>query len=76
MLRDVAQLLYYQVKVGDLGLIHEVDCNTGLSHIEYKCGTPSYIAPEMRDDTYVTNKIDIWSLGIVLYKMSCGYKPT
>jgi len=56
-------------------LIHELDAN-GVTFIEEKCGTISYIAPEVQKDSYVDPKIDIWSLGIVLYKMSCGYKPT
>jgi serine/threonine protein kinase len=64
------------VKVADLGLIHVIDQATGKAFIEQKCGTISYIAPEVQNGSYVDAKIDIWSLGIVLYKMSCGYKPT
>ncbi|CAJ2508657.1 Uu.00g136830.m01.CDS01 [Anthostomella pinea] len=35
------------------------------------CGTPWYIAPEIGHGTY-TNKVDIWSLGIVALELSCG----
>jgi len=36
-------------------------------------GTPSYMAPEV-DDTSIpnTNKVDIWSLGCILYRMITG----
>ena len=64
------------VKIGDFGLVHEIDQKTGTAFMEQKCGTASYIAPEVTSNANVTSSIDIWSLGIVLYKMSCGYKPT
>ena len=49
---------------------------TGKGFMVDKCGTASYIAPEITNNSIITPKIDIWSLGIVLYKMGCGYKPT
>uniref|UniRef100_A0A1I7W6I5 Protein kinase domain-containing protein n=1 Tax=Heterorhabditis bacteriophora TaxID=37862 RepID=A0A1I7W6I5_HETBA len=41
------------------------------------CGTPSYIAPEMidNDNTAYDPKVDIWSLGVVLFTGICGYPP-
>ncbi|CAK60167.1 unnamed protein product (macronuclear) [Paramecium tetraurelia] len=65
-----------QVKLGDLGLVHVYDLNTGQGLMPVKCGTANYIAPEITNNAVVTPKIDIWSLGIILYTMSCGYKPT
>lgn len=59
-----------------MGLIHTYDKETGKGFMEVKCGTTSYIAPEVANNSVITPKIDIWSLGIVLYKMCCGYKPT
>jgi len=39
------------------------------------CGTPEYLAPEMiRGDKY-GKAVDVWSLGILLYEMLCGYPP-
>ncbi|CAK92829.1 unnamed protein product (macronuclear) [Paramecium tetraurelia] len=68
--------VFRNVKLGDLGLVHGYDLNTGLGLMPVKCGTANYIAPEITNNAMVSPKIDIWSLGIILYTMSCGYKPT
>lgn len=36
-------------------------------------GTEAYSAPEMLSNTPYTNKIDMWSVGCVLYTMLAGY---
>ncbi len=39
-------------------------------------GTPAYMAPEQaRDCDYVDRRADIYSLGVVLYKVLCGQVP-
>ena len=38
-------------------------------------GTFKYIAPELINKESDTCKTDIWSLGIMLYKILCGYYP-
>jgi len=50
--------------------------NKNQIYMEVKSGSPSYMAPEVKSKSYLTEKIDLWSLGIVLYKMSVAYKPT
>ena len=55
----------------------------GLSNIYAKgeqlrtaCGSPCYAAPEMvTAQPYSGLKTDIWSCGIILYAMCCGYLP-
>ena len=61
------------IKIVDFGLSNTYFQDELLSTA---CGSPCYAAPEMLSgDKYSGINIDIWSSGIVLYAMLCGYLP-
>ena len=62
------------IKLVDFGLSNYY--NTKTEMLSSACGSPSYAAPEMLyGKKYSASPIDIWSCGIVLYAMICGYLP-
>ena len=39
------------------------------------CGTPEYIAPEMLTKKGHDTRVDIWSIGILMFELLAGYSP-
>ena len=61
-----------ELKIVDFGL----SCNFNNQLLSTACGSPSYAPPEMLEGKkYKAISVDIWSSGIVLYAMVCGYLP-
>ncbi|XP_040383679.1 CBL-interacting protein kinase 16 [Oryza brachyantha] len=65
-----------RLKVTDFGLaaLPEQLRQDGLLHTQ--CGTPAYVAPEvLRKRGYDGARADLWSCGVVLYVLLCGFLP-
>ena len=64
-----------ELKIVDFGLSN-IYTNPNKHLLSSACGSPSYAAPEMLNgEKYRAPPVDIWSSGIVLYAMICGYLP-
>ncbi|CAD8149985.1 unnamed protein product [Paramecium octaurelia] len=59
------------LKIIDFGTSKKVENNQNLTK---RLGTPYYIAPEVLKRNY-NEKCDVWSCGVILYIMLCGYPP-
>eukprot|EP01117_Protostelium_nocturnum_P008211 TRINITY_DN292_c0_g3_i1.p1 TRINITY_DN292_c0_g3~~TRINITY_DN292_c0_g3_i1.p1 ORF type:complete len:332 (-),score=94.76 TRINITY_DN292_c0_g3_i1:38-1033(-) len=60
-------------KLIDFGLSKRVDGGQLLTTF---CGSPTYAAPEiLYKEPYHGNKVDVWSLGVILYSMLAGNIP-
>lgn len=61
------------IKIVDFGLSN---IYTNEEFLKTACGSPCYAAPEMiAGKNYDGLKADIWSSGVILFAMSCGYLP-
>ena len=61
-------------KLLDFGIAKD-NRSQGLTKVGGVIGTPKYLAPEQFDGKSATTQTDIWSLGILLYKMLTGKTP-
>jgi len=59
------------IKVIDFGASNVFRANEKMGKL---VGTPYYIAPEILFGSY-DEKVDVWSCGIMLYIVLCGYPP-
>ena len=62
------------VKLCDFGFTREYEGK--MSYLQTFCGTVCYSAPEMlRGEKYAGEKVDVWSLGIILFSLLTGELP-
>lgn len=61
------------IKVADFGLARIV---SGKDMMKTACGTPGYVAPEiLQNRGYDSGAVDLWSAGVILYILLCGFPP-
>lgn len=58
------------LKLADFGLAMEVT-----APIFTVCGTPTYVAPEILEESGYGLKVDMWAAGVITYIMLCGFPP-
>lgn len=60
------------LKLADFGLAYLLKPNE-LMHLA--CGTPGYVAPEVLRGLMYGKEVDMWSVGVILYILLCGFPP-
>lgn len=60
------------VKITDFGLAKIAN---GSFVLKTACGTPNYVAPEVLLNEGYTSAVDMWSVGVILYILLCGFPP-
>lgn len=61
-----------RVKIADFGFAKRV---TSPECLTTRCGSPNYVAPEIISKVPYGVAVDMWSIGVVLYILLCGYLP-
>ena len=61
-----------ELKIGDFGLIYKLNKNEKMFD---GCGTKSYMAPEIFTNKGYSYEVDIWAIGIIMYRLLIGKLP-
>jgi serine/threonine protein kinase len=77
--RDPSQEKFNRIKIIDFGLAKLVDLDeteaSRLTKTGTMLGTPYYMAPESIQGDKLDHRVDLYSLGVMLYEMICGSRP-
>ncbi|KAJ8277475.1 hypothetical protein GJAV_G00075560 [Gymnothorax javanicus] len=60
------------LKIADFGLSKIIDEQVTMKTV---CGTPGYCAPEILRGNAYGSEVDMWSVGVILYILLCGFEP-
>ncbi|PRD31093.1 UNVERIFIED_CONTAM: MAPk-Ak2 [Trichonephila clavipes] len=60
------------LKLTDFGFAKET---TNLNTLQTPCYTPYYVAPEVLGPEKYDKSCDMWSLGVIMYILLCGFPP-
>jgi len=59
------------IKIADFGFSK----NFGEEKLMTSCGSPGYVAPEVLTCESYDKSVDLWSVGVIVYILLCGYPP-
>ena len=59
------------IKIADFGFAKRCSKPQSLTSM---CGTHGFFAPEMLEGTPYDTQVELWSLGVVVYILLCGYQ--
>ena len=60
------------IRIADFGFSRRVHTPQSLTN---RCGTPTYVAPEILKNIPHDTKADMWSVGVIIYVLLVGYPP-
>jgi len=60
------------IKIADFGLSRILPDDAML---KTACGTPGYVAPEVLKGRGYGKEVDMWSVGVIMYILLCGFPP-
>ena len=63
-----------KIKITDFGLGRDLS-DTPNGSMKTACGTPGYVAPEILKGGEYDEYVDLWSTGVIIYILLCGYPP-
>jgi len=59
------------IKIADFGFAK----NFGKENLMTSVGSPGYVAPEILCSESYNESVDMWSVGVIIYILLCGYPP-
>lgn len=63
----------FEIKISDLGFAQKFE--RGGKGMTLVLGSPLYMAPELVSRMPYTEKVDVWSLGVITYQLLSGRTP-
>jgi len=60
-----------ELKIADFGFARYI----GEGFLKTPCGSPAYVAPEIVKEQNYNKSVDMWSIGVILYILLCGFPP-